>query len=221
MASSLGQAEAHGDRIPTRPRAESRQSMSSKGMSQDYRIISAPRGEARAIGDVGVCVRVQLSGCPSRRWSHDMGARLTTELLGHPGAVHLRVNVDELIQGDEIVLDGVEDRDAPGPAAALQRAVDAANRADSHEADRVPNATQGEADAVASHMAVDESSQSTITDAGNDPSCPRCGHGVPTTAGDRKAGDQLAVGERDCPSCGTRLAREVHGHADRGWRLAD
>ena len=195
--------------------------MSSIGISEDYRIISAPRGEPRAHGDVGVCVRVQLSGCPSRRWSNNMGARLTTELLGHPGAAHLHVNVDELIQGDEIVLDGVEDRDTPGLASALQRAVDAANRANSNEADRVPNVTQGEADAVASHVAVDESTQATIKDASNDPSCPRCGHAVPTTAGDRKAGDQLAVGERDCPSCGSRLAREVHGHADRGWRLAD
>lgn len=126
-------------------------------MSEDYRIISAPRGEPRARGDVGVCVRVQLSGCPSRRWSHNMGARLTTELLGHPGAAHLRVNVDELIQGDEIVLDGVEDRDTSGLAGALQRAVDAANRANSHEADRVPNVSQGEADVVASHMPVDGS----------------------------------------------------------------
>ena len=138
--------------------------MSSKEISEDFRIISAPRGEARALGDVGVCVRVQLSGYPSRRWSHDMGARLTTELLGHPGAAHLHVNVDELIQGNEIVLAGIEDRDTPGLASALQRAVDAANRADSHE-DRVPNVTQREADAVASHMRVDESSPGTITDA--------------------------------------------------------
>jgi hypothetical protein len=31
----------------------------------------------------------------------------------------------------------------------------------------------------------------------------------------------LAVGDRDCPGCGARLVREVQGHADRGWRLAD
>lgn len=220
MASSLSRRR----RTPTGsewPSSRKQTSMSSRGISEDYSIISAPRGEPRAHGDVGVCVRVQLSGCPSRRWSHDMVARLTTELLGHPGAAHLRVNVDDLVHGDEIVLDGVEDRDALGLAGALQRAVDAANRADSHEPDRGTNVTQGEADAVASHMPVEESSQATITDASNNPSCPRCGHAVPATAGDRRAGDQLALGERDCPSCGTRLAREVHGHADRGWRLAD
>ncbi len=188
---------------------------------EDYRIISSARGEPRALGDVGVCVRVKLSGCPSRRWSRDMGARLTGELLGHPSAAHLRVNVDELVHGDEIVLDGVEDRDTAGLAGALQRAVDGANRADIPEAVRVPNVTQREANAVASHMLVEEPRPAVITDASNDPPCPRCGQPVPATAGDRKAGDQLAVDGRDCPSCGTRIVREVHGHADRGWRLAD
>jgi len=189
-------------------------------MLEDYRIISAPRGEPRALGDVGVCLRVQLSGRPSRRWTRDMGARLTRELVGHPSAAHLHVNVDQLVQGDEIVLDGVEDRDTAGLAGALRRAVDAANRADAQEADRLPNVTQGEADAVASHLPVEESDQTAITDASNAPPCPCCGQAVPGTAGDREAADQLAVGERDCPSCGARIVREVHGHADRGWRLA-
>ena len=189
-------------------------------MPEDYRIISAPRGEPRALGNVGVCVRVQLSGYPSRRWSRLMGARLTSELLGHPGAAHLHVNVDELIQGDEIVLDGVEDRDTASLTDALQRAVDAANRADEEEGDRVPNVTQHEADAVADHMLVEESDQAAITAASSGPPCPRCGEAVPTTAGDRETGEQLAVGERDCPSCGASLVREVDGHADRGWRLA-
>jgi hypothetical protein len=166
-------------------------------MSEDYRIISPARGEPRALGDVGVCVRVQLSGCPSRRWSHDMAARLTRELIGHPSAAHLHVSVDGLVRGDEIVLDGVEDRDAAGLAGALQRAIDGANRADAQDTDRVPNVTQVEADAVASHMPVEEARPTAITDASNDPPCPRCGQAVPATAGDRKAGDQLAVGERD------------------------
>ena len=190
-------------------------------MSEDYRIVGQARGEPRALGDVGVCVRVQLSGHPSRRWSRDMCARLTTELVGHPSAAHLHVNVDQLVQGDEIVLDGVEDRDTAGLADALQRAIDAANRADAPEADRVPNITQGEADAVASHMPVAESGQASITDSSNDPPCPRCGQAVPTVTGDRQTGDQLAVGERDCPGCGAHLVREVDDHADRGWRPAD
>jgi hypothetical protein len=190
-------------------------------MTEDYRIISPARGEPRALGEVGVCVRVQLSGRPSRRWSRDMGARLTRELVGHPSAAHLRVNVDELVRGDEIVLDGVEDRDAAGLASALQRAVDGANRAAAQDADRMPNVTQDEADAVASHMPVQESGQAAIADPSNDPPCPRCGEAVPVIAGDRDAGDQLAVSERDCPNCGAPIVRELDGHADHGWRLAD
>jgi predicted RNA-binding Zn-ribbon protein involved in translation (DUF1610 family) len=190
-------------------------------MSEDYRIISAPRGEPRAVGDAGVCVRVQLSGFPSRRWSRDLGARLTRELVGHPSAAHLSVNVDHLVQGDEIVLDGVEDRDAAGLAAALRRAVDAANHVDVATSDRVPNVTQAEADSVASHMPIDESGQAAITDAADDPLCPSCGQAVPVTTGDRESGDQLALSELDCPNCGARLVRVMDGHADGGWRLAD
>ena len=80
-------------------------------MREDYWIISPPRGEPRSLGDVGVRVRVQLSGRPSPRWSRALGARLTRELIGHPGATQLRVNITELVQGDEIVLEGVEDRE--------------------------------------------------------------------------------------------------------------
>ncbi len=138
-------------------------------MSEVYRIISPPRAEPRALGDAGVLVRVQLSGRPSRRWSHGLGARLTSELLGHPSAAHLRVNVDDLVQGDEIVLDGIEDRDAPGLADALRRAVDATNQVDVEESDRVPNVTQSEADTVASHMPLGESGSAPIADAADDP----------------------------------------------------
>jgi hypothetical protein len=187
-------------------------------MSEDYRIISAPRGEPRSSGDVGVRVRLQLSGRPSRRWSRDLGAQLTRELVRHPGAAHLRVKLDELVQGDEIVLDGIEDRDTPGLADAVRRAIDAANRAEAREVDRAPNVSQGEADAVAGHIPLNESNRPGGSGANDDPCCPRCGHAVPVTAGDRAAGDQLAVAEIDCPSCGVRLVRDIQGHADRGWR---
>ena len=191
-------------------------------MSENYRIISPPRGEPRAVGNTGVCVRVQVSGYPSRRWSRDLGARLTSELVGHPSAAHLRVNVDDLVQGDEIVLDGIEDRDTAGLADALRRAVDAANHAVVEEPDRAPNVTQGEADAVASHMSLGVSRrQAAIPDAGHDPRCPRCGQEVPVTAGDQGSGDQVALSDRGCPNCDARLVRDVEGHADRGWRLAD
>jgi hypothetical protein len=124
-------------------------------MSESYLIISPARGEPRSLGEVGVRVRVRLSGRPSRRWSRDLCARLTTELIGHPGATHLHVDANELVQGDEIVLDGVEDRDAPTLADALQRAVDATNRTAIVLAKRRPNVSQRAADTIASHMHLD------------------------------------------------------------------
>jgi DNA-directed RNA polymerase subunit RPC12/RpoP len=190
-------------------------------MLEDYRIINPPRGEPRSLGDVGVRVRIRLSGFPSRQWSHDLGARLTRELVGHPSTAHLRVNVEDLVQGDEIVLDGVEDQDAPGLANAIRCAVDAANRAHAADADRPPNLTQGEADVVASHIPLKASEEASSGAVANDPPCPRCGEAVSLTTGDREAGDQIAAGEIDCPHCGARLIRDVQGHADRGWRLAD
>jgi hypothetical protein len=186
-------------------------------MSEDYRIISRPRGEPRSLGDVGVRVRVQLSGRPSRRWARDFGAWLTKELVGHPGTAHLCVNVDELVQGDEIVLDGVEDREARGLADAVHRAIDGANRAEVDKTARRPNVSQGEADVVASHVPIDDSGRAVTSDAVADPPCPRCGRPVPLAAGDREVGDQLAVGEMSCPHCRARLARDVEAHADRGY----
>ena len=191
-------------------------------MSENYCIISRARGEPRSLGDVGVRVRVQLSGRPSRRWSRDLCARLTTELIGHPATAHLHVDVNELVQGDEIVLDGVEDRDAPTLAEALRRAVDATNQTTASDtADGRPNVTQRAADAVASHMSLDEPDASAATGAGGDTPCPRCGRAVPLTVGDREAGDQLALRELECPNCGARLVRDVQGRADHGWRTAD
>jgi ribosomal protein S27AE len=190
-------------------------------MSENYRIIGQARGEPRSLGDVGVRLRFQLSGRPSRRWSQDLCARLTTELIGHPGVAHLRVDVRELVQADEIVLDGVEDRDAPTLVDALQRAVDATNHIEIDQAGHRPNVTQTAADAVASHMRLNEPDASAATGAGADPPCPRCGQGVPITVGDRETGDQLALGELECPNCGARLVRDVQGPADRGWRPAD
>ena len=63
--------------------------------------------------------------------------------------------MNELVQGDEIVLDGVEDRDAPTLAVALQRAVDATNRTAIDLAKRRPNVSQRAANAIASHMHLD------------------------------------------------------------------
>jgi hypothetical protein len=190
-------------------------------MSENHLIISQARGEPRSLGDIGVRVRVRLSGFPSRRWSKDLCARLTTQLIGHPGAAHLHVDANELVQGNEIVLDGVEDRDAMTLADALRRAVDATNQTTVDQPARRPNVTQREAETVASHMRLSRPVVSAATGAGADPPCPRCGAGVPVTVGDRGAGDQLAVGDLECPGCGARLLRDVQGPADHGWRTAD
>jgi hypothetical protein len=94
-------------------------------MSEDHRIVSRARGEPLPQGCAGVRVRVQLSGCPSRRWSRDLAARLSRELVGHAAVGHLRVNVNDLVQADQIVLEGVEAREAPVLGGALERSLTA------------------------------------------------------------------------------------------------
>ena len=190
-------------------------------MSEHYEIINHARGKPRAAGCVGVRVLVPLSGCPSRRWTHAFGGHLVTELTGHAAVGHLRINLDELVHGDQIVLEGVEPGEASALGEPLRRAVDAANRAEADQANRPPNVTQAEADAVASQIPLNASGPEATTAAGHDPPCPRCGEPVPVTGGNPEAGSQLALAEMDCPSCGARLVRDVEGHVDRGWRLAD
>ena len=58
---------------------------------------------------------------PSRRWSRDLGARLIRELSGHTAVGHLRLNINDVVQGDQIVLEGVEASEATELAGALQR----------------------------------------------------------------------------------------------------
>jgi hypothetical protein len=125
-------------------------------MSEHYEIIGGARGEPRAAGCVGVRVRVRLTGCPSRRWSQALGGRLATELAGHAAVGHLQININEIVQGDQIVLEGVESSEAPALAQPLQRAVDGANEAARGEPDRERNVTQREADAIASQISVHE-----------------------------------------------------------------
>lgn len=60
-----------------------------------------------------------------------MTARLTRELTGHSAVGHMKLN--NAVQGQEIVLEGVESEEAPTLAAAVERAVDAANDANSRE----------------------------------------------------------------------------------------
>jgi hypothetical protein len=119
-------------------------------MSEDYRIVEVS-GEPLPAGSVGVRVRVRLSGCPSRRWSRNVSARLANELVGHAAVGHLRLN--ELVQGDQIVLEGVEESEAPALAVALERVVDATNQAPAAEQSAAANAAQEQADAIAEQIA--------------------------------------------------------------------
>ena len=123
-------------------------------MSEAYQIASRGRGEPLPEGYVGVRVRVQLSGCPSQRWSRDLAGRLSRELVGHAAVGHLRLNVNDIVQGDQIVLEGVEPREAPALGDALERAVVAANRACTDTPNPSPNMPQNEADAIARTLEV-------------------------------------------------------------------
>lgn len=126
-------------------------------MSEDYQIVSRARGEPLAEGCTGVRVRVELSGCPSQRWSRDFAARLSQELVGHAAVGHLRLNVNDIVQADQIVLEGVEQREAAALGDALERAVDAANRATAGAPNPPPNMAQTEADGIARTIEVHHS----------------------------------------------------------------
>ena len=123
-------------------------------MSEDYLIVSRARGEPLPEGCTGVRVRVQLSGCPSQRWSRDLAAQLSRELVGHAAVGHLRLDVNDIVQADQIVLEGVEQREAPALGDALERAVDAANRASTAVPNPPPNMAQKEADDIASTIEI-------------------------------------------------------------------
>jgi hypothetical protein len=123
-----------------------------ESMPEYYEIISHARGEPRPAGSVGVRVYVRLSGCPSRGWSQALGAHLATELTGHAAVGHLRININEIVQGDQIVLEGVEPIEAPALAQHLQRAIDATNQAATTHPHQAANATQQEAQAIAGQI---------------------------------------------------------------------
>jgi hypothetical protein len=94
-------------------------------MSEEHQIVGLARGEPLPEGRVGVCLRFPLSGIPSARWSRDLTARLGVELTGRAAVGHLRLN--QLVQGQEIVLEGVESDEASHIAGAVERAIDATN----------------------------------------------------------------------------------------------
>ena len=88
-------------------------------MAERHTIVSEARGEPLPSGRVGVRLYVPLSGSPSGRWSRDLSARLTTELTGQSAVGYLRLN--DIVQGDHIVLEGVEEREASNRRRAASR----------------------------------------------------------------------------------------------------
>jgi hypothetical protein len=114
---------------------------------EDHQIVGESHAEPLPAGRVGVRVRLQLSGSPSGRWSSALSANLYREFIGHAAVGHLRL--DQIVQGDEIVLDGVEESEAPTLADTLRRAVDATNKTLTRDIDPTANVAQAEADAIA------------------------------------------------------------------------
>jgi hypothetical protein len=119
-------------------------------MTEHHEIAGDGRGAARAAGSVGATVQIPLDAAPSKHWSHVLAVHLASELTGHPGVGHLRLN--ELIQGADVVLEGVEPSEAELLGPALARAIEAANRACARDGDGgvpQPNMAQEEADRLA------------------------------------------------------------------------
>src|SRR3954454_2960361 len=138
-----------GWRVPEQPRPMPQDE--SGEMHEQHRIVGEAHAEPLPEGRVGVRVRIGLSGCPSRRWSVDLSARLVNELVGHRPVGHLRLN--DIVQGDQLVLDGVEEAEAPLLSGALARALEATNADCQPGSSAGAQLSQRDADAIASKIA--------------------------------------------------------------------
>lgn len=96
-------------------------------MAEHHRITGPARGEPRPADREGACIRVPLDASPSPRWSSALTAHLAKGLTGHPAVGHLSLN--GAVQGPDIVLEGVETREAELLGPVLREAIEAANRA--------------------------------------------------------------------------------------------
>lgn len=125
-------------------------------MSEEHQIVGLAVGEPLPEGRVGVRLRFPLSGTPSARWSRDLTARLGVELTGRAAVGHLRLN--QIVQGREIVLEGVESDEASHIAGAVERAVDGANHdcADHKHDDDGENDPQATAHALAHEVGANQ-----------------------------------------------------------------
>jgi hypothetical protein len=105
-------------------------------MPEHHEIIGPARGEPLPADRAGARIRVPLDASPSPRWSGALTARLATGLTGHPAVGHLRLN--GVVQGPDIVLEGVEQREAELLGPVLRAAIDAANHACAATDDQPP-----------------------------------------------------------------------------------
>jgi hypothetical protein len=95
-------------------------------MTERHAIAGPARGETQSSGCVGARVRVPLDSAPTPRWSGAMSARLVASLTGHVAVGHLKL--DHVVQGSDIVLEGVEPAEAEQLGPALLASIEAANR---------------------------------------------------------------------------------------------
>lgn len=122
-------------------------------MGERHHMTGQAYGEPLDEGRVGARVRIPLTGTPDTHWAKALTAYLTQTLVGHRHVGHMHLS--HLVQGRELVLDGVEQDEAATLGACLERAVDAAN--DACAGDQAPdpgNMSAEEADAIARRVKV-------------------------------------------------------------------
>ena len=106
-------------------------------MTEHHEIVGPARGLPRDARTVGACVRIVLDAPPTPRWSEALAVHLAAGLTGHPAVGHLTLN--NVVQGAEIVLDGVEREEAELLGPVLREAIEAANRACENVDDGTPS----------------------------------------------------------------------------------
>jgi len=121
-------------------------------MSEQHHIAGPAHGEPMPAHSVGARVHVPLTGTPGPHWSTVLAGQLVTALTGHPAVGHLRV--EACVQGSEIVLEGVEDEEAPMLGPVLREAVEATNQAVARAAKppEPTNMDQAHADRIAREL---------------------------------------------------------------------
>ncbi len=117
-------------------------------MTERHTITGPARGETLPADRAGARIRLRLDSAPTPRWSSALAAHLATDLTGCAAVGHLRLN--RIVQGAELVLEGVEAGAAERMGSALRGAVAAANGAcEGGDAPGPRNMEQDEADRLA------------------------------------------------------------------------